>query len=122
MSKNHQKSVEGLYLFLADTDGESREEVTRGLRAAGVNIDVFVADLKRIAGAGSGFSRVSRFANKTREEIIKLLEECQVGIPDGLVQTGLATREGGELNQLSDEQLQLLLEKLEPQSPSDPKD
>jgi hypothetical protein len=39
-----------------------------------------------------------------------------------LFQTGLATREGGELNQLSDDQLRLLLEKLEAQSPSDPKD
>jgi hypothetical protein len=122
MSNNHQKSVEGLYLFLASADGESRDEVTRGLRAAGVNVDAFVADLKRIAGARGGFSRVSRFANKTREEILKLLEDCQVGISDGLFQTGLATREGGELNQLSDEQLRLLLEKLEAQSQSDPKD
>jgi len=94
MSNNHQKSVEGLYLFLASADGESRDEVTRGLRAAGVNVDAFVADLKRIAGARGGFSRVSRFANKTREEILKLLEDCQVGISDGLFQTGLATREG----------------------------
>ncbi len=122
MSKNHQKSVEGLHLFLASTDGESREEVTSGLRAAGVNVDAFVADLKRIAGARGGFSRVSRFANKTRDEILKLLEECQVGISDGLFQTGLSTREGGELNQLSDEQLRLLLEKLEAQRPSDAKD
>jgi hypothetical protein len=119
MSKNHQKSVEGLYLFLAGTDGESREEVTRGLQAAGVNVDSFVADLKRIAVARGGFSRVSRFANKTRDEILKLLEECQVEISDGLLQTGLATREGAELNQLSDEQLRSLLEKLEAQRPYD---
>jgi len=56
MSNNHQKSVEGLYLFLASADGESRDQVTRGLRAAGVNVDAFVADLKRIAGARGGFS------------------------------------------------------------------
>jgi hypothetical protein len=111
-----------LHLFLADTEGESREEVTRGLRAAGVDVEAFVADIKRIAGTRSGFSRVGRFANKTREEILKLLEECQVGISGGLFGTGLATREDGELNLLSDEQLRSLLEKLETQRPSDSKD
>lgn len=122
MSKNHQKSVEALYLFLASTDGESRDAITSALRTAGVNVNTFVADLKRIAGARGGFSRVSRFANKTRAEILKLLEECQASISDGVFQTGLATREGGELNQLSDEQLRLLLEKLEPERPSDAQD
>jgi hypothetical protein len=122
MSKNYEKSVERLHLFLADTEGESREEVTRGLRAAGVDVEAFVADIKRIAGTRSGFSRVGRFANKTREEILQLLEECQVGISGGLFGTGLATREDGELNQLSDEQLRSLLEKLETQRPSDSKD
>jgi hypothetical protein len=119
---NHQKSVEGLYLFLASTDGESREEVASALRAGGVKVDAFVADLKRIAGARGGFSRVSRFANKTRAEILKLLEECQAGMSEGLFHNGLATREGGELNQLSDEQLRSLLEKLETERPPDAQD
>ncbi len=122
MSKNYEKSFEHLHLFLADTEGESREDVTRGLRAAGVDVDAFVADIKRIAGVRRGFSRVGRFANKTREEILKLLEDCQVEITGAIFGTGLATREGGELNELSDEQLRSLLEKLEAQRPSDSKD
>jgi hypothetical protein len=117
MSKNHQNAVEHLHLFLADTEGESRDEVTRGLRNAGVDVERFVSDIKRIAGVRSGFSRVGRFANKTREEILKLLEELQVGTSGALSGAGLATREGGELNQLSDEELRALLEKLEAERP-----
>ena len=60
--------------------------------------------------------------DKMRELTWSLLEECQVGISGGLFGTGLATREDGELNQLSDEQLRSLLEKLETQRPSDSKD
>jgi hypothetical protein len=122
MSKNYQESVERLHLFLANTEGESLEEVTRELRVAGVDVDAFVSDIKRIAGVRSGFSRVGRFANKTREEILKLLEDCQVGLSDSIFKAGLATRESGELNQLSDEQLRALLEKLEAQRPPDSKD
>jgi hypothetical protein len=121
MSKNYEKSVERLHLFLADTEGESREEVTRGLRAAGVDVGAFVADIKRIAGVRGGFSRIGRFANKTREEILDLLNECQAGISEGLFGTGLATREDGQLNELSDEQLRSLLEKLEAQRRPDSK-
>jgi hypothetical protein len=120
MSKNYQKAAECLNLFVADTEGESLGDVTHELRAAGVNVEGFVTDVKRIAGVRSGFSRVGRFANKTREEILKLLEECQVGISSGLAQSGLAAREGG-LEQLSDEQLQKLLEKLESERPTDSK-
>ena len=120
MSKNNPKAAERLNLFLADTEGESLGDVTRELRAAGVNVEGFVADVKRIAGVRSGFSRVSRFANKTREEILKLLEECQTGLSSALAQPGLAAREG-ELDQLSDEQLQKLLEKLESERPTDSK-
>lgn len=111
MSKNYQNAVEHLHLFLADTEGESREEVTRGLRATGVDVERFVSDIKRIAGVRSGFSRVGRFANKTRAEILKLLEELQIGTSS--VGASLATREDGGLNQLSDEELRALLEKLE---------
>lgn len=115
MSKNYQRAADRLNLFLADTEGESRDDVVRELRAAGVNVEGFVADIKRIAGVRTGFSRVGRFANRTREEILKLLEECQAGLSSGL-EAGLATREGG-LDQLSDEQLQSLLEKLESERP-----
>jgi hypothetical protein len=120
MSKNYQQAAERLSLFLADTEGESVGDVTRELRSAGVNVEGFVADIKRIAGVRSGFSRVGRFANKTREEILKLLEECQAGFSSGSAQAGLAAREGG-LDQLSDEQLQSLLEKLESERPTDSK-
>ena len=120
MSKNYQKAAECLNLFVADTEGESLGAVTHELRAAGVNVEGFVTDVKRIAGVRSGFSRVGRFANKTREEILKLLEECQTGLTSGLAQSGLAAREG-ELDQLSDEQLQKLLEKLESERPTDSK-
>ncbi len=122
MSKNYQKAAERLNQFLADTEGESRDEVTRELRAAGVHVEWFVADIKRIAGVRGGFSRVGRFANKTREEILKLLEECQAGFSSGLSEGGLAAREGGGLDQLSDEQLRSLLEKLEAERPSDSRD
>jgi hypothetical protein len=122
MSKNHQNAVEHLHLFLADTDGESREEVTRGLRAAGVDVERFVADIKRIAGVRSGFSRVGRFANKTRAEILKLLEELQVGTSGALSGAGLATREGGDLNRLSDEELRALVEKLETDRSQNPEE
>lgn len=121
MSKNYSKVAERVNLFLADTEGESRDELTRELRAAGVNVERFVADIKRIAGVRSRFSRVGRFANKTREEILKLLEECQAGLSSGLPEAGLAAREGG-LDQLSDEQLKSLLEKLEGDRSHDPKD
>lgn len=113
MSKNYQTAVERLHLFLADTEGESRDEVRRGLRAAGVDVEQFVSDIKRIAGVRSGFSRMGRFANKTREEILKMIEEIQLGTSGALSGASLATREGGGLNQLSDEELQTLLEKLE---------
>ena len=122
MSKNYQNAVEHLHLFLADTEGESRDEVTRGLRNAGVDVERFVADIKRIAGVRSGFSRVGRFANKTREEILKLLEELQVGTSDVLSGAGLATREGGGLSQLSDDKLRALLEKLEAERPHESED
>lgn len=122
MSKNYQNTVEHLHLFLGDTEGESREEVVRGLRAGGVNVEQFVADIKRIAGVRSGFSRVGRFANKTREEILKLLAELQVETSGVLSGAALATREGGEsgLSQLSDDELRALLEKLDAQRPSEP--
>ena len=116
MSKNYQRAAERLNLFLANTEGESRDDVVRELREAGVNVDGFVADIKRIAGVRTGFSRVGRFANRTREEILKLLEECQAGLSSGLPEVGLAARESG-LDQLSDEQLQSLLEKLEGERP-----
>ncbi|ODU24922.1 MAG: hypothetical protein ABS95_01315 [Verrucomicrobia bacterium SCN 57-15] len=122
MSKNYQNAVEHLHLFLADTKGESRDEVTRGLRAAGVDVERFVGDIKRIAGVRSGFSRVGRFANKTREEILKLLEELQVGTSNVLSGAGLATREGGDLNQLSDDELRALVEKLEAERPHESED
>jgi hypothetical protein len=122
MSKNYQNAVEHLHLFLADTEGESRDEVTRGLRATGVDVERFVADIKRIAGVRSGFSRVGRFANKTREEILKLLEELQVGTSSALSGAGLASREGGGLNQLSDDELRALLEKLEAERPHELED
>lgn len=120
MSKNYQNAAEHLHLFLADTEGESRDDVSRGLRNAGVDVERFVADIKRIAGVRSGFSRVGRFANKTREEILKLLEELQVGTSG--VSAGLATREGGGLNQLSDDDLRALLEKLEAERPRESED
>ncbi len=113
MSKSYQNAVEHLHLFLADTEGESRDEVTRGLRAAGVDVNRFISDIKRIAGVRSGFSRVGRFANKTRAQILKLLEELQLETSGAFSNVGLAAREGGGLNQLSDEQLRTLLEKLE---------
>ncbi|MCI0540191.1 MAG: hypothetical protein L0Z50_33720 [Verrucomicrobiales bacterium] len=122
MSKNYEKAAERLNLFLADTEGESRDEVTRELRAAGVNVEGFVADIKRLAGVRSGFSRMGRFANKTRQEILKLLEECQVGSSSGLSEAGLAPREGSGLDQLSDEQLRSLLEKLEAEHSNGSKD
>lgn len=122
MSKNYQNAVEHVQLFMADTEGESRDEVTRGLRAAGVDVERFVADIKRVAGVRSGFSRVGRFANKTRGEILKLLEELQIGTSDVLSGAGLATREGGGLNQLSDDELRALLEKLEAERPRESED
>lgn len=120
MSKNYQNAVEHLHLFMADTEGESRDEVTRGLCNAGVDVERFVADIKRIAGVRSGFSRVGRFANKTRAEILKLLEELQIGTSG--VGASLATRDGSELNQLSDEELRALLEKLEAERPHESED
>src|SRR5882762_8314131 len=120
MSPNYQNSFERLHLFLGDTSGESRESVEQNLRAAGVDVEKFVADIKQIAmgrvsasvnlAAQSHISRVGRFANKTRQELLKLLEALQVSTSP---ERGLVTREGGDLNQLSDEQLLGLLEKME---------
>jgi len=120
MSPNYQNSFEQLHLFLGDTIGESRESVVQNLRAAGVDVEKFVADIKQIAmghlsasvnpGVQSGISRVSRFANITRQELLKLLETLHVSTS---LERVLVTREGGYLNELSDEQLLGLLEKLE---------
>jgi hypothetical protein len=124
MSKDYQNAVVHLQLFLADTEGERRDEVVRGLRAEGVDVERFVADIKRIAAVRSRFSRVSRFANKTREEILKLLSELQAETSGALSGAALATREGGEsgLNQLSDNELRTLLEKLKAERLREPQD
>ncbi len=119
MSKNYQKTVENLNWFLSNTEGERREEVVSELRASGVNIEGFISDIKGIVAAGgqperlaqpaaqAGFSRLGRFAHSTRAEILKLVEELLAG--DSLSESVLTTRESSDLGQLSDEQLQVLL-------------
>lgn len=121
MNQDYQSTVERLQLFLADTKGETRDEITNELRLAGVDVDKFIGDIKRITSGQKGFSRVSRFAAKSRDEILKLIAEYQVGMSAGKFAHGLATREQNDLNQLSDSELQSLLENIEARRSSDSK-
>ena len=126
MSKNYQKVAERLNVFLADTEGESRDELARELSAAGVDVDGFVRDIKSIVAQSppapaARSSRLARFANKTRAEIVKLLEEMQAGSSEELPEPVLAHLEGRDLEQLSDEQLQELLVRLDETPGEEPK-
>jgi hypothetical protein len=125
MSKNYQKAAESMHLFLADTESESREELIRELRLVGVDVDRSTSDIKAIVGGmrphqaadespwRARRTRLDRYANKTRAELLLLLQaikpESFSGVSDPVV-----CLESNGVQSLSDEQIRSLLEKLNP--------
>ena len=117
MSQNHQKTVEHLHMFLADTEGETSQEVTRGLQAAGVDVAGFVRDIRSVAQGPSARvkrpSRLARFANMTRQEILRLLEEMQAGLSNENADPVLSHIDFADIQNLSDDQLRDLVVKMD---------
>jgi hypothetical protein len=125
MNQNHQKTVEHLHMFLADTEGETSEEVRRELQAAGVDVAGFVRDIRSIVAQGQSArmkrsSRLARFANMTRQEILRLLEEMQAGLSNENVDPVLSHADLADIQNLSDEQLRDLIVKMDRSSADEP--
>ena len=52
MSKNYRKALENLDLFLADTEGQTTEEIAKQLKDQGVDVEEFLSKVKSVVRKG----------------------------------------------------------------------
>jgi len=123
MNQKYSNTVRNLHEFLADTDGLTKQEVAEELRAAGVDVDKFNADVLSIVNAaqrkpvGLAFKVPSSdVRTKSRAEILDLLEQIQQGVfGDDLADMLAARQQGG--NSLGEQDLQALLDATQNREP-----
>jgi len=136
MSKNYRKALENLDLFLADTEGQTPEEVAKELKDQGVDVEKFLTNIKGVvrkgyqgqlkaAAAAERQSTVryrrGRFgdlATKTKKELLSIIAEVQAGIfGTALGQAAVARFRNRDNTTLSEEDLRSWLEDLDASGP-----
>lgn len=136
MSKNYRKGLENLDLFLADTEGQTAEEVAKDLKDKGVDIEKFLNGIKRVVRKGyqdqlraaasaerqgalrHGRSRFGNLATKTKQELLSIIAEVQAGVfGTALSQAAVARFRNRNNTSLSEEDLRSWLEDLDASEP-----
>ena len=98
MSKNYRKALENLDLFLADTEGQTTEEIAKQLKDQGVDVEEFLSKVKSVVRKGyqgqvraraaaerqatiqRPRGRFGDLATKTKEELLSLITAIQPGV------------------------------------------
>jgi hypothetical protein len=70
MKKNYRKAMERLDLFLADTEGQSKEAVADELKAQGTDVTAFLGDVNALVRKGYQGSLKEIAANE-REAVVR---------------------------------------------------
>jgi hypothetical protein len=116
MKQNDTNALRNLHDFLADTDGLTKQEVTEELRTTGVDVERFNVDVLSIVEAAhrnraSDVLEVTpgEVRTKSRDEILKLLEQIKAGVFGDDVADMLAARQQNA-KELADEDVQALLQ------------
>jgi hypothetical protein len=136
MSKNYRKSLENLDLFLADTEGQTTEEISKELKDQRVDVEKFLNKIKgvvrkgyqgqlRAAAAAERQATVQRtlgrfgdLAAKTKEELLSLIAEIQAGMFGAALSKAAVARFRNRNNtSLSEEDLRSWLEDLDASEP-----
>jgi hypothetical protein len=136
MSKNYRKALENLDLFLADTEGQTTEEIAKQLKDQGVDVEEFLSKVKsvvrkgyqgqvRAAAAGERQATIQRargrfgdLATKTKEELLSLITAIQAGAFGATLRTTAVARFRNRNNtSLSEEDLRSWLEDLDASQP-----
>jgi hypothetical protein len=116
MKQKNVHTLENLHEFLADTEGLTRQEVAAELRTAGVDVETFNADVLSIVDAAdrnhaSHVLKVtpSDVRTKSRDQILRLLEQIKAGVFGDNVAEMLAARQQNA-TELAEEDAQALLQ------------
>lgn len=116
MKSKNVNALRNLHEFLADTEGLTKQEVAEELRTAAVDVKGFNADVVRIVEAAhrNHVSQVIKTSpgevqTKSRDEILKLLEQIKAGVFGDDVADMLAARQQNA-TELADEDVQALLQ------------
>jgi hypothetical protein len=136
MSENYRKPLENLDLFLADTEGQTTEEIAKELKDQGVDVEEFLSKVKSVVRKGyqgqvraaaaterqAAIQRVrGRFgdlATKTKEELLSLITAIQAGAFGATLSTTAVARFRNRNNtSLSEEDLRSWLEDLDASEP-----
>lgn len=136
MSKNYRKAFENLDLFLADTEGQSPEEVAKELNAQGVDVDTFLSNVKGIVRKGfqqqvkaaadsereaatqKKRGRFGDLATKTKDEMLTLIAAIQSGaFGASFGRAAMARFRNQDNAQLSEEDLRSWLEDIDASDP-----
>lgn len=116
MKSKNVNALRNLHEFLADTEGLSKQEVAEELRTAAVDVKGFNADVLSIVEAShrDHVSQVIKTSpgemqTKSRDEILKLLEQIKAGVFGDDVADMLAARQQNA-TELADEDVQALFQ------------
>ena len=136
MSKNYRKALENLDLFLADTEGQTAEEVAKDLKEEGVDVEKFLNKIKGVVRKGyqdqlravvaaerqaalrHKHSRFGDLATKTKQELLSIIAEVRAGVfGTALSQAAVARFRNRNSTSLSEEDLRSWLEDLDASEP-----
>jgi superfamily I DNA/RNA helicase len=116
MKEKEMSRLTNLHEFLADTEGQTKNEVAEELRQAGVDVEKFNSEVRSIVDAvcrryagRTPNSKLGELRNKTREEILQLLAQIQAGVFGSDLAEMLAARQRQEKG-LGEQDIQQLLE------------
>ena len=109
-------TLNNLQEFLADTEGQTKNEVAQELRQDGVDVENFNSEVRSIVDAVSRrYADITpnikrgELRSKTREEILQLLAQIQAGVFGSDLAETLAARQREEKG-LGEQDIQQLLE------------
>jgi superfamily I DNA/RNA helicase len=114
--KDKMSTLKNLHEFLADTEGQTQNEVAEELRQAGVDVEKFNSEVRSIVdavcrryAARTPNLKHGELRSKTREEILQLLAQIQAGVFGNDLAEMLAARQRQEKG-LGEQDIQQLLE------------
>ena len=136
MSENYRKALENLDLFLADTEGQTTEEIAKELKDQGVDVEEFLSKVKSVVRKGyqgqvraaaaaerqatmqRARGRFGDLATKTKEEMLSLISAIQAGAFGTTLSTTAVARFRNRNNtSVSEEDLRSWLEDLDASEP-----
>ena len=136
MSKNYRKALEHLDLFLADTEGQTTEEIAKELKDQGVDVEEFLSRAKSAVRKGyqeqvraaaaierqtttlRARGRFGDLATKTKEELLSLITAIQTGVFGAtLSKAAVARFRNRNETSLSEKDLRSWLEDLDASEP-----